>query len=222
MRILVVDDEKNVADFLKENLEYEYFVVDTAYDGAKGSYLARVNDYDLIILDYILPLKSGKDVCEEIRKAKKTTPILMLSVKSETTDRVEMLNIGADDFLAKPFSFAELLARIKAILRRPRQIEEDILTVDNLVLDAKKHAVKRKDKEIYLTRKEYNLLDYMMRHAGRALSRGMLLEHVWENEADPLSNTVESHIASLRKKIDSGRKKKLIQTIPGKGYKIQA
>ena len=163
MRILIIEDEKETSDFLKQSLENECFAIDVAKDGEKGSFLARTNDYDLIILDYILPKKDGCRVCEEIRKAKKSVPILILSVKSEIPTKVDILNIGADDYLTKPYSFEELLARIKALLRRPKQIESKVLEIDDLILDNKKHLVKRGKKEIYLTRKQFMLLEYLMK-----------------------------------------------------------
>jgi DNA-binding response OmpR family regulator len=220
MRLLVVEDEKEIRDFLKRSLEAEYFVVDIAADGEKGSYLARTNDYDLIILDNIMPKKNGLEVCKEIREDGKNVPILILSVKTETTTKVDLLNAGADDYLTKPFSLDELLARIKALLRRPKKIESEVYEIDDLVLDANKNIVKRSGKEIYLTRKEFALLKYLMKNQGIVLSRSMLMEHVWDMSVDPFSNTIESHIRSLRRKIDNGHKRKLIQTISGRGYKI--
>ena len=219
MRILVIEDEKEINAFLKLSLESECFIVDVAEDGERGSFLARTNEYDVIILDNILPKKIGLDVCKEIRASGKTTPIIVLSVKSETTTKVDLLNAGADDYLIKPFSLDELLARIRALLRRPQQIEDEILEIDDLSLDTKRHTVKRATKEIYLTRKEFILLEYLMKNRSIVLSRGMILEHVWDMNADPFSNTIESHILSLRRKIDA-KGKKLIQTVPGRGYKI--
>jgi DNA-binding response OmpR family regulator len=220
MHILVVEDEKEISDFLRVSLEAECFAVDTAFDGETGSYLARTNNYDLIILDNILPKKEGRLACKEIRDAGKTTPIIMLSVKSETVTKVDLLNAGADDYMTKPFSLDELLARMRALLRRPKEMENEILSIDDLTIDPKKHTVRRGNKEIYLTRKEFVLLSYLLKNAGSAMSRGMIMEHVWDMNIDPFSNTIESHILSLRKKIDAKSKKKLIQTVPGIGYKI--
>ncbi len=220
MRLLIVEDEKKISDFLRVGLEAESFAVDVADDGERGSYLARVNDYDAIILDNILPKKTGMEVCEEIRKNGFSTPILILSVKSETATKVDLLNAGADDYLIKPFSLQELLARLRALMRRPRQIKGDVLTIGDLILDTKKQSVGRAKREIYLTRKEFSLLEYLMRNPGTVLSRGMMMEHVWDMSADPFSNTIESHILSLRKKINGKGEKKLITTVPGRGYKI--
>ncbi len=220
MRILIIEDEKEIRSFLKKALQEEFFAVDTAEDGEEGSYMARTSDYDLVVMDNILPKKEGPKICEEIRTAGKTMPIIMLSVKSEASTKVDLLNAGADDYLTKPFSFEELLARIRALLRRPKQIEEEILQIDDMVLNVKEHIVKRGEKEIYLTRKEFSLLEYMMRNHGVALSRGMIMEHVWDMNIDPFSNTIESHIMSLRRKIDTKGKPGLIQTISGRGYKM--
>jgi DNA-binding response OmpR family regulator len=222
MRILIIEDSKEITNFLKLSLEGEQFVVDVAEDGEKGSFWARTNDYDLIILDNILPKKTGLEVCEEIRKSGKTMPIIVLSVRSETLTKIQLLNAGADDYLIKPFSFEELLARIRALLRRPKVIESEILQIDDLTLDTKKCLVKRGKKEIYLTRKEFMLLEYLLKNSGSVLSRGMIMEHVWDMNVDPFSNTIESHILSLRRKIDLPGKKKLIHTVSGRGYKINA
>lgn len=220
MRLLIIEDEKKIVDLLKACLEAELFVVDIAEDGERGAFLALTNDYDLIILDNVLPKKTGLEVCEEIRKKGKIVPILILSVKSETDMKVKLLNAGADDYLIKPFSLEELLARIRALLRRPKQIESEVLKIDDLTLDTKRHIVKRDKEEIYLTRKEFMLLEYLMKNEGIVLSRGMIMEHVWDINADPFSNTIESHILSVRRKIDFKDNKKLIHTVPGRGYKI--
>lgn len=220
MRVLIVEDEKEISDFLKKVLEAECFIVDASMDGESGSYLGRTNNYDIIILDNNMPKKTGIEVCKDIRSIGKNVPILMLSVKSEAITKAELLDAGADDYLTKPFSLEELLARIRALLRRSPEIKDEVLQVDNLVLDIKKQSVKRGEKDVYLTRKEFSLLEYMMRNKGNVLSRGMILEHVWDINADPFSNTIESHIMSLRKKIGRSVGKKLIQTVPGRGYKI--
>ena len=221
MRILLIEDEKNVVNFLKPNLEACYFAVDVAEDGERGSFMARTNSYDLIILDNVLPKKDGKQTCEEIRAANKIMPIIVLSVIVAANKKIELLNSGADDYITKPFSFKELLAIINALLRRPNKIEGSIMQIDDLVLDTKKNKVTRMGKEILLTKKEFMLLEYMMRNQGIALSRGEILEHVWDMNTDPFSNTIESHILNLRKKITIPKsKKKLIHTLSGKGYKI--
>ncbi len=219
MRMLIIEDDVEIADFLEESLSAEGFVVDRAADGERGSYMARTNEYDFIILDYIMPKKDGLAVCREIREVGKKTPIMMLSVRSEIPDRVNLLNLGVDDYVCKPFSFAEVLARIRAITRRPNILETNPLTFEDLVVDIQKQKVFRGQKEIYLTRKEFLLLEYFMRNLGNVLSRGLIMEHVWNIDTDPFSNTIEAHVLNLRKKIDAG-KKKLIHTVPGRGYKM--
>lgn len=220
MRILIVEDEREILDFLKKGFKNECYAVDTASDGEQGSYLARTNDYDLIILDNVMPKKTGLEVCRDIRKDNNPVPILVLSVKSETTTKVDLLNAGADDYLTKPFSIDELFARVKALLRRPKEMEDEKLKIDDLFLDINKHIVKRGDTDIYLTRKEFTLLKYLMKNRGTVLSRSMIMEHVWDMSVDPFSNTIESHIVSLRKKVDLPGCKKLIHTVSGRGYKI--
>jgi len=219
MRILIIEDEQEIRTFIKQSLESECFVVDAAQNGEEGSWLARTNEYDAIVLDNMLPGKSGKEVCMDIRRAGKTAPIIILSVKTGIDTKVAMLNIGADDYLTKPFSLDELLARIRALLRRPKEIKEAVLALGDLVLDTNQHTACRGAEDVYLTRKEFMLLEYLLRNQDAVVSRGMIMEHVWDMNADPFSNTIESHIRSLRKKIDF-KAKKLIHTVPGRGYKI--
>ncbi|MEI6057989.1 MAG: response regulator transcription factor, partial [bacterium] len=185
-----------------------------------GSYMARTTDYDVIILDHSLPGKNGVVVCEEIRAVGKAVPIIFLTVIGELHHKVDALERGADDYLTKPFSFEELRARVRALTRRPHKIEGIILRVGDLVLDAEKQTVTRGGIGIYLTRKEFNLLEYLMRNHGVVLSRGVIMEHVWNAEGDPFSNTIESHILNLRKKINIGRRKEMIHNVPGRGYMI--
>lgn len=220
MKILVVEDEQDILDFLKSGLDAEMFTVDAVSDGEQGSYLARTNTYDLVILDNMLPKKSGAEICQEVRAAGKTMPIIMLSVQSEPLQKIDLLNMGADDYVTKPFTFGELLARIRAVLRRPQQIEGERLQMADLTMDLGSHKVFRGEEEIYLTRKEFEILEYLMRHRGSVVSRGVLIEHVWDMHVDPFSNTIETHILNIRKKIDKAAKQKLIQTVPGRGYKV--
>src|SRR5215471_13235108 len=220
MRILIVEDRREISAFLLKALTQNFFSVDLAEDGERGSYLARTTEYDLVILDNILSKKTGLQVCREIRASGKTVPILVMSVKPEPSTKVELLDAGADDYISKPFSLDELLAMIRALLRRPRQLSGEILIFNDLTLDTKAHIVRRANKEIHLTPKEFMLLDYLLRNKGAVLSRSMILEHVWNMDTDPFSNTIESHILSLRRKLDGNGKKKLIQTVPGVGYKI--
>jgi two-component system, OmpR family, response regulator len=220
MRALIIDDDPVIRVQLAEHLKALHFAVDTSGDGTQGSYLARTADYDIIILDYMLPEKQGPAVCQEIRRVGRTVPILMLSALSDSWRKVEMLNHGADDYLVKPFSTEELSARIRALLRRPRKLESEVFTIDDLRIDTRQQTVRRGSRGIYLTRKEFMLLEYLMRNQGAVLSRGMILEHVWDAANDPFSNTIESHVMTLRKKLEGPDSLKLIHTIPGRGYKL--
>lgn len=221
MKILIIDDEKEICDSLKKKLETEHFIVDFSLRGEEGQMKAMTRKYDLIVLDYNLPDKNGLEVCKELRKQKVKTPIIMLSVNSETSTKVELINIGADDYLTKPFSFDELLARARALLRRPEKINSNIIKIRDLSLDTVKHKVIRGEKEVYLTKKEFALLQYLMKNKGTVLSRGMILEQVWDMNADPFSNTIESHIVSVRKKImDNDSENRIIKTFSGLGYKV--
>ena len=221
MKALVVEDEKSIRDLICQHLRSECFAVDSAETGTEGSYLARTNDYDIMILDNILPGKHAMQICEEIRRTGRSVPILVLSVLGDTRQKVELINAGADDYMIKPFSFEELTARIRALMRRPTKVEGDVLSIDDLTVDIKQQKVRRDGKSIYLTRKEFMLLEYFMRNLGNVLSRGMIMEHVWDMSSDPFSNTIESHILSLRKKIGDTSTNRLIQTVPGRGYKIE-
>jgi len=221
MRALIIDDDIDIRRFLKANLEAESFAVDTAGDGEEGSRMAKNHDYDLILLDNIMPKKRGIDVCRDIRKTGKSSPIIILSVQGEIDDKVELLNAGADDYVTKPFSYKELRSRIEAVLRRPKAVKDYILAIDDLVLDPRKQKVRRGAKDVYLTRKEFALAEYLIRNSGTVVSRGMIMEHVWSDSVNPFSNTIEAHILNIRKKIDVSRKTKLIHTVPGRGYKIE-
>ncbi|MEK7390683.1 MAG: response regulator transcription factor [Patescibacteria group bacterium] len=221
MRILVIEDNKEIRELLKLGLETEMFSVDTVEDGESGSYIARTNDYDLILLDNILPKKTGSEVCQEIRKAGKNTPVILMSVKSDTDEKVRLLTVGADDYVTKPFSFKELLARIHAILRRPETNLPENLATGDLVLNSRTHEVRRGNASIYLTRKEYSLLELLIRHSGEVVSRGAIMEHVWDLDGNPFSNTIETHVFNLRRKLEKG-KDRLIWNVPGRGYKIAA
>jgi two-component system, OmpR family, response regulator len=220
MRILVIEDDKDVGEFLEASLEAELYSVDLATDGESGSFMARTNEYDLIILDYNLPKKDGKEICQEIRQSGKSVPIIMLTVQSELPDKVEMLNLGADDYMTKPFSFDELLARSRAVMRRPKQLQSEVLKMDDLKLDTTKYRVYRGEKEVVLTRKEFQLLEFLLRNRDSVVSRGMIMEHVWDKHGDIFSNTIETHILNLRKKIEPENARRLIHTVPGRGYRM--
>ncbi len=218
MRILVVEDHEETASSLKKKLEAECYAVDIEHDGGRASYRARTNDYDLILLDNVLPGKNGDEICKELREYKMTAPILVLSGQTETERKIGLLNCGADDYLTKPFSYRELSARVGALLRRPRPVETPLLSIGDLVLDRGSFSVRRGTRTIRLTPKEFAILEYFMKHPGTVLTRGAILDHVWNDSADPLSNSIETHIANLRKKIGGGGKRATIRTVPGHGY----
>jgi DNA-binding response OmpR family regulator len=221
MRILVIEDDKDTRDYLKLTLERESFTVDCAPDGEKGSYMARTNLYDLVLLDSVLPYKHGYEVCTEIRESGKTFPIILLSVQSEIEQKTKLLDLGADDYLTKPYSHKELLARIRAVTRRPTTIDSPELSIGDITLNSTTNEVYKGRKEVYLTRKEFALLEILLKNKGKLVSRGLILERVWDMDNAPFSKTVETHILNLRKKLESG-KKKFIFNIPGRGYKIDA
>lgn len=220
MRILIIEDDADLQLALASALEAAAFAVDKASDGERGSYLARINDYDLVVLDFMMPKKNGDQVCREIRAAGKEMPILMLSVRDGADQKATLLNEGVDDYLGKPFSTEELMARIRALLRRPKRIESPVIMLGNITIDGNRQTVYCGSKHVYLTRKEFSLLEYLARNRGLVVSRGMLLEHVWNMDSDPFSNTIEAHIVNLRKKLGPGGRK-LIATIPGRGYRIE-
>jgi DNA-binding response OmpR family regulator len=222
MRILLVEDDDAIAEFVIASLKAEDFAVDWARSGLRALMWVKVNQYDLAVLDINLGSgESGLDTCEAIREQGKTFPILMLSVINDAQTKISALNLGADDYITKPFFAAELLARIRALLRREKKMTGPKLIIADLEMDTLAHTVTRRGKSIVLNRKEFALLEYMMRNAGTTLTRGMILEHVWDITADPFTNTVDVHIRFLRAKIDEKYKKKLIKTIHGYGYKIE-
>ena len=222
MRILVIEDEKKIADFIRRGLKEEGYATDVAYDGENGYFLAKTNDYDLILLDLMLPKIDGVTVCKRLKEERVASPIIMLTAKDTTREKVAGLDSGADDYLTKPFAFEELLARIRAVLRKRESKELTKLKVDDLELDLITHRVARAGKEIELTAKEYALLEYLMRNAGTVVTRTMISEHVWDIDFDTFTNVIDVYINYLRNKIDSNFKKKLIQTIRGRGYILKA
>jgi len=221
MKILIVEDEKKVASFLKKGLEQEYYTVDVAHDGKAGLDLSLTEDYDLIILDIMLPLLDGITLLREIRNAKIDVPVLMLTAKDSTEDKVEGLDSGADDYLAKPFALEELLARVRALVRRKEKVKNLLLLANDLSLDTQTHKVKRGDKEIILTPKEYSILEYLLRNKNHVVSRMKLTEHVYEYQFDPDTNVIDVYINKLRNKIDKDSDQPILHTIRGIGYMIK-
>jgi len=223
MRILVVEDEHKIATALKKGLEQEQFAVDLAFEGKEGKAFALTEDYDLVILDRMLPgVVDGLEICTALREQGNHVPVLMLTAKDQIQDRVSGLNSGADDYLVKPFAFEELLARVRALMRRPTTATTNILSYEDLQLDTITYQVTRAGQLINLSHKEYSLLEYLMRNPGRILTKDMIMSHVWDYDADILPNTVEVYIGYLRNKIDKPFKKaSLIQTVRGFGYKLE-
>lgn len=221
MRVLLIEDDVTIARLLKEGLEDESYAVDVVHDGSEGYRTAVADEYDVIILDIMLPEMNGYEVCRALRNDGNKTPILMLTARDTERDIVEGLDTGADDYLAKPFSFDILLARIRALLRRPNEKLEEILQVGDLKLDPSSKKVTRASQEINLTAKEYGVLEYLMRNKGKVLSKEQIISHVWDFDADVLPNNVELFIMFLRRKIDKPFKSKLIHTVSGFGYKLE-
>ena len=221
MRVLLIEDDVTIARLLKEGLEDESYAVDVVNDGSEGYRTAAADDYDVIILDVMLPGMNGYEVCRSLRNDGNKTPILMLTARDTERDIVEGLDTGADDYLAKPFSFDVLLARIRALLRRPNEKLEEILQVGDLKLDPSSKKVTRASQEINLTAKEYGVLEYLMRNKGKVLSKEQIISHVWDFDADVLPNNVELFIMFLRRKIDKPFESKLIHTVSGFGYKLE-
>jgi len=218
MRILIVEDEKKVAAFIKKGLEEETYAVDIATDGEEGFHLGEQNQYDLIILDLMLPKINGLDILSRLRSQKIDTPILLLTAKDSVEDKVEGLNQGADDYLTKPFAFSELLARIRVLLRRGKAESKTTLEIADLTLNLVSHKVSRGSEEIELTGKEYSLLEYFMRNQEKVLTRTMIAEHVWDYNFDTFTNVIDVYVNHLRKKIDKNFSTKLLHTLRGVGY----
>lgn len=223
MRILLVEDEHRIAHAIKKGLEIESYAVDVVYTGNEGYDLASTEEYDVIILDLMLPGMDGVTVCKTLRKEKVHTPILMLTAKGQVEDKVHGLNAGADDYLPKPFAFEELLARIRALSRRPQHALPTVLTVRNLTLSASEFVVQKNGNPIQLSQKEFSLLEYLMRNAGKIVTKDQIIAHVWSYDADILPNTVEVYIRNLRLKIDHSfpQDNPFIHTIRGFGYKLE-
>ncbi|MEI7615293.1 MAG: response regulator transcription factor [Actinomycetota bacterium] len=223
MKIIIIEDSKKLADILKKGLENEGYTADCFYDGLSGekNLLFNFEDYGIVILDVMLPGKNGLDICRNLRDKNIKIPVLMLTAKDATQDKISGLDSGADDYLIKPFEFEELLARIRALLRRPAFTFTPELIIKDLVLDLPAKKAYRDGKEIVLTLKEFRILEYMMRNAGIALSRDSILGSLWDFDFDSFSNVVDVHIKNLRKKIDGNYKDKIIETVHGIGYRIK-
>jgi two-component system OmpR family response regulator len=221
MKILLIEDAEEIAFFTRKGLEAELFTVDTAEDGEKGEYMARTNDYDALVVDYNLPGKNGVEVCKNLRKIGKKCPILMLTAEKDVERKLEAFSSGANDYLTKPFAIEELIARVRALLRP--NVENASYTefiYKDISLDLKNHIVTRAQKPLNLRKKELALLEYFMRRPGTILTRSMLLEHVWDTNADPFTNTVEVHVQSLRRKLNFDSLEPLIETVRGIGYRL--
>jgi heavy metal response regulator len=220
MRILLVEDEKRIADFISRGLSEQGYAVDVAYDGDEALQWVDVAEFDIIVLDVMLPVRDGVEVCRILRQRGIHTPVLMLTARDGVEDRVRGLDSGADDYLVKPFAFAELLARLRALNRRQPAALGSILRVGDLTLDTTTQQAFRQEKAIPLTTKEYALLDYLMRHPHQVLTRTMIAEHVWNYDFDNATNVIDVHIRNLRRKIDDPSPTKLIQTVRGAGYRM--
>jgi two-component system, OmpR family, copper resistance phosphate regulon response regulator CusR len=220
MRILIAEDDEALAKFVRQGLEGEHYLVDVFTDGEQARSAATENEYDVVILDLNLPKLDGVSVLRHLRLKKPSLPVLVLTQRTRVEDKVQCLDTGADDYLAKPFSFSELSARIRALVRRSHLPSEAVLTVADLKLDRVEHLVERAGRRIDLTTKEFSLLEYLMRNAGRRVTRSMIIEHVWNLSFDTTTNVVDVYINYLRRKIDDGHTTKLIHTVRGVGYEL--
>jgi two-component system copper resistance phosphate regulon response regulator CusR len=218
LRILLVEDEPSAARMLAKGLREQTYAVDVAADGEAALYQASINDYDLVVLDIMLPVKDGFEVCRELRSAGSSIPILMVTARESVRDRIEGLDTGADDYLTKPFDLHELLARVRALLRRGKQLYPQIIQIGDLKIDTRAHSVSRGDSHISLTAREYALIEYLARRSGEVVTRAEISEHVWDRNFDAFSNLIEVYIQRLRKKIDEGHELRLIRTLRGEGY----
>ena len=222
MRILLVEDDERMAGVIAKGLREQTYAVDAAHDGDEALYQAAINAYDLVVLDVLLPRKDGRAVCRELRVSGARTPILMLTALGTVDDRVEGLDCGADDYLTKPFEFKELLARIRALLRRPAEVRPRVIHIADLALDTGSRAARRGGKEIRLTAKEYALLEFLAINENQVVGRDQIGQHVWDESFDPLSNIIDVYVKRLRSKLDAGSARPLIHTRRGEGYILSA
>ena len=222
MKILLVEDDERMAGFIRRGLREENYTVDLAVDGEEGLYLAQLHLYDLIVLDLLLPKKGGLEILSKLREEKLTVPVLILTAKDKPSDRVKGLDAGADDYLVKPFSFEEFLARVRALLRRRGHLSETVFRAADLEVDTLKRRVTRRGREIVLTNREYMLLEYFLRHPDQVVTRSSLAENIWEHDFDTFSNVIDVLIARLRRKIDADSDEKLLETVRGSGYVLRA
>jgi DNA-binding response OmpR family regulator len=218
MRILIIEDEENLAKILKKGLEENSFTVSLAFDGEEGLYMAETYPFDAIVLDIMLPVIDGLTILDKLRKKNIDVPVVMLTAKGEVEDRVKGLNKGADDYIAKPFDFTELLARLKAVIRRDKGKTSPIIEIDDLTINMNSHIVKRGNREIKVSAKEYMILEYLALNRGRVINRTELIEHIYDTDSDLDSNVIDVYINYLRKKLDKGFNKQLLQTVRGAGY----
>jgi two-component system copper resistance phosphate regulon response regulator CusR len=222
MRILLAEDDRQLRESISRGLREASYAVDDAPDGGKAIFLAAVNEYDAIILDVVLPVRDGLEVCREIRKKGSHVPILMLTARDSVDDKITGLDAGADDYLTKPFDFGELLARIRALVRRRGDVLPAELSVADLVVDTRRHSARRGRREITLTSKEFALLEHLVRNAGRIVTRTEINAHVWDDNHDPFSNLIDVYVSRLRRKVDGGERIALISTRRGVGYMLAA
>ncbi len=218
MRILLVEDDRQHAAIIARGLRKHAFAVDVASDGDEALFLAQTNEYDVLVLDVMLPKRDGFDVCRKLREGGSDVPVMMLTARDAVEDRIAGLETGADDYLTKPFDFAEFIARIRALLRRPRRYEAPVLRVGDLSIDTGARTARRRDREIVLTSKEFALLEFLARNAGRVVGRAEISEHVWDNSYDAFSNVIDVFIRRLRRKVDDGEEQRLLHTRRGAGY----
>ena len=220
MKIIIIEDDENIVNPIKHSLNSYNFKVDNAKNGQIGLELIKKNIYDLIILDLNLPDLNGEEICKIIRSDGLMLPILIISADNQINRKINLLDLGADDYLSKPFSIPELISRVKALLRRPSKITDTIIKIKNLEIDRQKQTLKINKENVYLTKKEFLILEYFINHSGVVISRNELMEHAWDMEANFFSKTIEMHMVNLRKKIDNQREAPLIKTISGRGYKF--